>query len=80
MAATPAAEAGQKVQHGPRPPGQIVVRAANGGGTRRRRHTEGRTAMANREDVRQPGVTYVAIVLFALLVAAMLIPGYTFAF
>ena len=29
---------------------------------------------------RQPGVAYVAIVLFALVTAALLIPGYTLGF
>jgi general stress protein CsbA len=36
--------------------------------------------MVHVEGGRQPGVAYVAIVLFALLVAAMLIPGYTMGF
>ena len=36
--------------------------------------------MVHVEGRRQPGVAYVAIVLFALLVAAMLIPGYTMGF
>lgn len=36
--------------------------------------------MVHQEGERQPGVAYVAIVVFALLVAAMLVPGYTFGF
>ncbi len=36
--------------------------------------------MLEGEGERQPGVAYVAIVLFALVVAALLIPGYTLGF
>lgn len=36
--------------------------------------------MVQEEGERQPGVAYVAIVVFALLMAAMLIPGYTLGF
>ncbi len=36
--------------------------------------------MVHEEGERQPGMAYVAIVVFALLVAAMLIPGYTLGF
>jgi hypothetical protein len=36
--------------------------------------------MVHEEGERQPGMAYVAIAVFALLVAAMLIPGYTLGF
>jgi hypothetical protein len=36
--------------------------------------------MLERDGERQPGVAYVAIVLFALISAALLIPGYTLGF
>ncbi len=32
------------------------------------------------ESERQPGLAYLAIVLFALLAAALLVPGYTLGF
>ena len=36
--------------------------------------------MLEREGERQPGVAYVVIMLFALISAALLIPGYTLGF
>lgn len=36
--------------------------------------------MVQHEGERQPGVAYVAIVVFALIAAAMLVPGYTLGF
>ena len=36
--------------------------------------------MLERDGERQPGLTYVVIVLFALISAALLIPGYTLGF
>ncbi len=36
--------------------------------------------MVQHQGERQPGLAYVAIVLFALVVAAMLVPGYTLGF
>lgn len=36
--------------------------------------------MREGEGERQPGMAYVAIVLFALMAAALLIPGYTLGF
>lgn len=36
--------------------------------------------MTRQEGDRQPGVAFVAIALFAVLVAAMLVPGYTLGF
>ncbi len=36
--------------------------------------------MVHSDGERQPGVAYAAILIFALLMAAMLIPGYTLGF
>lgn len=54
--------------------------AGTGRGVSRKDEEESVGAMMHREGDRQPGVAYVAIVLFAVLVATMLVPGYTLSF
>jgi hypothetical protein len=56
------------------------AQAGDGAGRHAANAGRRRAAMVHVEGGRQPGVAYVAIVLFALLVAAMLIPGYTMGF
>ena len=82
--ARPVPRTGQKRDSwsGPDPPDRdkTPIPATGPEGDLLRRARRRVAAMVLREGERQPGVAYVAIVLFALLAAALLIPGYTLGF